>query len=57
MPDLDPALTTYADRLLVGTDHTPTTALAAAEGSTPTTGAVAAAVRDGWIAAQVGERP
>jgi len=57
MPDLDPALTAHAARLLVGTDHTPATALAAAEGSVPTTGAVAAAVRDGWTAAQAGERP
>lgn len=56
-PTPDPALTDHAARLLLGTDHTPTTALAAAEGTAPATSVVAAAMRDGWTAAQAGERP
>ena len=56
-PTPDPALTDHATRLLIGTDLTPATALAAAEGTAPATSAVAAAIRDGWTAAQAGERP
>lgn len=53
----DAALTAYTERLLVGTSHTTTTALAAADGTGPATGAAGAALRDGWAAAgEAGER-
>lgn len=55
-PTPDPALTDHAARLLLGTDHTPATALAAASGTTPATSTLTAALRDGWTAAQDGER-
>jgi len=52
----DPALTAYAERLLIGTGHTPATALAAADGTGPASGAAGTALRDGWTAAEAGER-
>lgn len=55
-PTPDPALTDHATRLLLGTDHTPATALEAAAGTAPATSTVTAALRDGWTAAQAGER-
>jgi hypothetical protein len=54
--DLDPDLTAHTNRLLIGTDLTPTTAQALAEGTATGTGAVAVALRDGWAAARGGER-
>lgn len=52
MSTLDPALAEHAARLLVGTDLTAAAAPDVAAGRVPASGAVAAALRDGWDAAQ-----
>jgi len=49
---LDPALREHAERLLVGTDLTVEELLSVTTGALPSSGPVAAAVRDGWTAAE-----
>ena len=51
MSTLDPTLTEHAARLLTGTNVTVDTAVAIASGQQPAPGPVAAALRDGWDAA------
>jgi len=51
MTTLDPALREHAERLLVGTDLRVDDLLVVATGALPASAPAAAAVRDGWNAA------
>lgn len=55
MCPVDPALLDLAARLLTGTGLPPDTALDVASGRVSVPGPVAAALRDGWTAADPGE--
>lgn len=55
MCPVDPALLDLAARLLTGTGLPPDTALDVASGRVAVPGPVAAALRDGWTAADPGE--
>ena len=55
MCPVDPALLDLAARLLTGTGLPPDVALEVASGRVSVSGPVAAALRDGWTAADPGE--